>query len=111
MDVSMFSAITDAAVGGIPLVLVVLGLVAWLKQLGVAGRDLTISAMIVGAVFGAPFMYAQIADQFVGAAPGEFVMAILTIVVYALVYGLVASGVYKVGERFAQMAGGLNAAG
>lgn len=102
----MFSDFADvfmnATVSGIPLVLIPLGLVAWLKSLGLKDKKLTISSMIVGLLFGCPYMYIKTADQFVtGMPPGVLVGGIFSIIVFGIGLGLIASGIYKVGEGLA----------
>ena len=77
---------SGAIVNGIPLVLVVIGLVEWSKQLGVSGRALQVLSMLVGVALGILYQYsvqppADFAGWF-GAA------------VYGLALGLVGSGIY-----------------
>ena len=43
---------SDAIIVGIPLVLVVLGLVEWVKQLGVQGNAVRYVSMAIGLIFG-----------------------------------------------------------
>ena len=42
----------SAVIVGIPLVLVVLGLVEWIKQLGVQGNAVRYVSMAIGLIFG-----------------------------------------------------------
>jgi len=77
---------SNAVVNGIPLVLVVIGLVEWLKRLNVSGAALNVASMLIGLGLGVAYWYAQaplvsFGDWF-GAA------------VYGVALGLVASGVY-----------------
>ncbi len=76
----------DQVVNGVPLIVLVIALVEWVKRFGVEGKFLNVISMIVGIVFGVTYLYAQspllsFSDWF-GA------------VVYGLVLGLSASGVY-----------------
>lgn len=76
----------NQVINGIPLITLVIALVEWVKRFGVEGKFLNVISMIVGIVFGVTYFYAQspllsFSDWF-GA------------VVYGLVLGLSASGVY-----------------
>ena len=76
----------EQAVNGIPLVVLVIALVEWVKRFGIEGSVLNAVSMAIGAVIGIAYWYAQqplvtFSDWF-GA------------VVYGLVLGLTASGVY-----------------
>ncbi len=76
----------EQAVNGIPLVVLVIALVEWVKRFGIEGNVLNAVSMAIGAVIGIAYWYAQqplvtFSDWF-GA------------VVYGLVLGLTASGVY-----------------
>lgn len=77
---------SSAIVNGIPLVLVVIGLVEWSKQLGVSGRSLQVLSMLVGIVLGVLYQYSQ--------QPLAGFSAWFGAVVYGFALGLVASGVY-----------------
>jgi len=76
----------DQIVNGIPLVVLVIALVEWVKRFGVEGKALNAVSMAIGAVIGVAYWYAQ--------APlvsfGDWFGAI----VYGLALGLVASGIY-----------------
>jgi hypothetical protein len=76
----------EQVVNGIPLVVLVIALVEWVKRFGVEGKALNAVSMAIGAIIGIGYWYAQkplasFADWF-GA------------VVYGLALGLVASGIY-----------------
>lgn len=76
----------DQIVNGIPLVALVIALVEWIKRFGVEGKALNAISMVVGAVIGIAYWYAQsplvaFSDWF-GAS------------VYGIALGLVASGLY-----------------
>lgn len=76
----------DQVINGVPLVALVIALVEWIKRFGVSGKALNAASMMVGALIGIAYWYAQsplttFADWF-GA------------VVYGLALGLVASGIY-----------------
>lgn len=77
---------SNALVAGIPLVLVVIGLVEWSKRLGLSGKALQILSMLIGVVFGVLYQYSQ--------QPLEGFSAWFGAVVYGLALGLVASGIY-----------------
>ena len=76
----------DAIVAGLPLVLVVIGLVEWFKQLGVQGNVLRYVGMAIGLVFGIGY---QVSLGMPTDYAGWFGAA-----VYGLALGLVASGIY-----------------
>ncbi|MEJ5222845.1 MAG: hypothetical protein WHV44_00195 [Anaerolineales bacterium] len=76
----------DQVVNGIPLAVLVIALVEWVKRFGIEGKALNAVSMAIGALVGVAYWYAQsplvtFADWF-GA------------IVYGLTLGLVASGVY-----------------
>ena len=76
----------DQLVNGIPLALVVMGLVEWIKALGVSGRLLTILSLAIGLVLG-------IAYQLSIEMPVDFA-GWFGAVVFGLALGLTASKVY-----------------
>jgi len=76
----------EQVVNGIPLVVLVIALVEWIKRFGVSGQALNALSMGVGAVIGIGYWYAQHPL----ASFGDWFGAI----VYGLALGLVASGVY-----------------
>ena len=76
----------DAVVSGLPLVLVVLGLVEWIKSLGLSGTAVKIVSLMVGVAFGVGY-------QMTVALPSSFA-GWFAAVVYGLGLGLVASGIY-----------------
>jgi len=76
----------DAIVAGLPLVLVVIGLVEWFKQLGVQGNVLRYVSMAIGLIFGIGY---QLSLGMPTDYAGWFGAA-----VYGLALGLVASGIY-----------------
>lgn len=73
-------------VGGIPLVLVVLGLVEFIKRFGVEGKVLLGVSMGVGLVLGVLYKISLALP----ASYGEWFIA----VIYGIALGLVASGIY-----------------
>lgn len=85
MDISEF---INVAVAGIPLLFVVLGLVEWIKRLGVSGQWLLVASMLIGLVFGAGY---QLSNEIPVTFGGWF-----AVIVYGLALGLVASGIYDV---------------
>jgi hypothetical protein len=78
--------ISESMINGIPLVLVVLGLVEWSKRLGVEGKQLQILSMLMGMVLGVLY---QISQQ-----PLVDFASWFGVVIYGLALGLVASGIY-----------------
>lgn len=84
----------DVSVKGIPLVLVVLGLVAYLGKLGVKGKAQLISSMLIGLVLGAGY---QLSQSVPAGYSGWF-----GVVIYGLGLGLVASGIYETGMKMAK---------
>lgn len=74
-------------VSGIPLVVVIFGLIEFIKSLGAGGKLLTIISMLLGVVFG--FAY-QLSLAMPTGFAGWFGVA-----VFGLGLGLVASGFYK----------------
>ena len=77
---------SDAIVVGIPLVLVVLGLVEWVKQLGVQGNAVRYVSMAIGLIFG-------IGYQLSLGMPTDYA-GWFGAVIYGLALGLIASGIY-----------------
>lgn len=73
-------------VNGVPLVLVVLGLVEWLKRVGVTGRASLAASLVIGLVLGVGYQVSTAMP----AGFGEWFAA----VVFGLALGLVASGIY-----------------
>ena len=76
----------DAIVAGLPLVLVVIGLVEWFKQLGVQGNAVRYVSLAIGLIFGIGY---QLSLGMPTDYAGWFGAA-----VYGLALGLVASGIY-----------------
>ncbi len=76
----------NAVVSGVPLVLVVIGLVEWSKRIGASGRALQILSMLIGVVLGVLYQFSQ--------QTLEGFSAWFSAVVYGLGLGLVASGLY-----------------
>jgi len=76
----------EQAVNGIPLVVLVIALVEWVKQFGLEGKALNAISMAAGALIGVAYWYAQAPLSSFGDWFGA--------VVYGLALGLTASGVY-----------------
>ena len=51
------SDFTSLLVGGIPLMIVIFGLIEFSKSLGLSGRILTIVSMALGILFGVAYQY------------------------------------------------------
>lgn len=77
---------SNAIVAGVPLVLIVLGLVEWFKQLGLQGKAIRVVSLAIGLVFG-------VAYQCSISVPVGFAEWFAA-VAYGLGLGLVASGIY-----------------
>lgn len=76
----------EAMVNGVPLIVVIVGIVEWLKRLGISGIALNVASMVIGIVFGVAYRHAQ---QPIADFPSA-----LNAVVYGLALGMAASGVY-----------------
>lgn len=90
-------AFGDAAVSGVPLVAVVIGLVEWIRQMGVQGRALLVVSLLIGLALGGSYQLAQL-----GLPSGDFQAVFggwLGVAVYGLGMGLTASGIVKVAKR------------
>lgn len=81
---------SNAIVAGIPLVLVVIGLVEWIKRFGLQGAALNVASLLIGLVAG-------IAYQVSIALPVDFA-GWFAAAIYGLALGLVASGLYDAGK-------------
>lgn len=81
---------SNAIVAGIPLVLVVIGLVEWIKRFGVQGAALNVASLLIGLIAG-------IAYQISIAMPVDF-SGWFGAAIYGLALGLVASGLYDAGK-------------
>jgi hypothetical protein len=78
---------TSLLVGGIPLLVVIFGLVEFSKSLGVSGKWLTILSLLLGLIFG--ISYQLSINPMPTAFGGWFV-----VVVFGLALGLITSGFY-----------------
>lgn len=77
-------------VGGVPLVLVVWGLVTFCKSLGVAGRALQIVGLLIGLALGVAYQVAQ-------ATPTDFA-GWFTALIFGAALGLTANGLWDVAK-------------
>lgn len=75
------------------LAVIVFAGVAWLKQLGVKGNALTLSAFVFGLVLGIAYRYAM--------APMVDFAGWFWAVVFGLMAGFMATGAYKGGQAIA----------
>ena len=75
-------------VGTVPLMIVIFGLVEFIKSLGVSGKALTIVSLVLGVAFGLAYQFstAGIPVAFVGWFEAS---------IFGLAIGLVTSGFYK----------------
>ena len=81
---------SNAVVAGIPLVLVVIGLVEWIKRLGLSGTALNVVALLIGLGLGVAYQCSIV-------VPVDFA-GWFTAGVYGVALGLVASGIYDAGK-------------
>jgi hypothetical protein len=86
-----------AMVSGVPLLLVVMGLVEWFKAQGVIGKTLGYISMAVGLLLGGGFMVTQtrppLGDWWTG------YVYWFGVVIYGLGMGIVASGLYDLVKK------------
>jgi len=75
---------STALINGIPLLLLVMGLVAMIKQLGISGNKLVIASLVVGLVMGVLYQLSLGVEATFTAWFGA--------VVYGIALGLTASG-------------------
>jgi hypothetical protein len=75
-------------VAGVPLVIVVFGLVEVIKSFGLKGPWLTCLSLLIGLVLGMAYQVAQ------SGLPADFA-AWFAVAIFGLTLGLVASGFYK----------------
>lgn len=80
-------AYVNAAVAGVPLLFVVLGLVQWFKSYNLAGNALRGVSMGIGLLLGAGYQIAVVG------LPADFA-GWFAVVIYGLGLGVIASGVY-----------------
>ena len=77
----------QVAIMGVPLLFVVIGLVEYIKKMGVDGKWLLGASMLIGIVFGGGFQIAE------AGLPPDFA-GWFSVVVYGIGLGLVSSGMY-----------------
>lgn len=82
---------TQYLVAGVPLVLVVLGLVEWVKSLGLTGNAVKVVSLAIGLVLGIGYQLSLAVPVGFG---GWF-----TVTVFGLGLGLVASGIYDAAKN------------
>lgn len=78
---------TQLLVGGVPLLVVIFGLVEFAKRLGLKGNWLTVASLALGIGFGIAYRFA------VDGAPSGY-PAWFAVVIFGLALGLVTSGLY-----------------
>ena len=83
----------DYLVDGIPLTLLTLAIVQWIKELGVTGNAVRIVSLLVGVALGASYKLIYLAPHL---TPGSVFEAII----FGLALGLSASGLYDVGKSW-----------
>jgi hypothetical protein len=89
MDVKAYA---DAAVSGVPLLFVVMGLVTLIGKAGVKGTPQLLSSFGVGLVLGGCYMVAQTG------VPADFA-AWFSVAFYGLGLGVVATGGYETAKK------------
>ena len=91
MDLVKFFSVS---VTGLPLILVVMGLVTWVsKTFALTGRSQLVASMAIGLILGGGYQASQ-------AIPADFA-GWFALAIYGLALGLVASGVYDTGKQLA----------
>jgi hypothetical protein len=86
--------LTQLLVGGIPLLLVIFGLIEFVKTLGLKGRWLTITSMLLGIAFGVAYRF-SVDGAPIGFAPW------FVVIIFGLALGLITSGFYDfANDRF-----------
>lgn len=75
----------EIAVNGIPMLVIVFGLVEFGKKFGLSGRALTLASMLIGLVLGVAFKAAEMYPAFA---------VWFQVAVFGLAVGLSASGLY-----------------
>lgn len=83
--------IYNVLVQGVPLIFVVMGLVEYVKKLGLTGNAVTVASMVIGLLFGVGYMFANTG------VPADF-GGWFGYGVYGIGLGLVASGIYDTGK-------------
>jgi hypothetical protein len=84
----------QALIGGVPLVAVIIGIVEFCKQMGLAGRALTAASLAVGVCAG-------VAYQCSIAVPASYA-GWFAAIVYGLALGLSAAGINDWAKQFRQ---------
>jgi|WetSurMetagenome_2_1015567.scaffolds.fasta_scaffold818949_1 hypothetical protein len=75
-------------VGGVSLIVVIFGLVEFVKSLGLKGNWLTVTSLLIGLVLGLGYKIAE------AGLPTGFA-GWFAVIIFGLTLGLVASGFYK----------------
>jgi len=83
---------TDASIGGITLMVLVIGLVEFAKKLGLQGNTSIVAAAVLGLLFGVVYKVMPI-------MPETYAFWVEA-VVYGIAFGLSACGLYDVAKRF-----------
>lgn len=92
LDLQSFA---NASVAGLPLIVVVIGLVTWVsKAFALQGRQSLITSMLIGLLLGGAYQISQ-------AVPINFA-GWFAVVIYGLALGLVASGIYDTAKKFSK---------
>ena len=91
---------TTLLIDGIPLVIVVFGIVEFMKTMGLQGKGLTVASLLLGLLFGIAYRLTLPALALSGTVPADFAGLSwgfrdwFSAVVFGLALGLVASGLY-----------------
>jgi hypothetical protein len=86
-----FGAFFSVSIGGIPLIVIVMGLVTLCRKLKLSGKSLLIASLAIGFVLGMCYQMATL-------MPKDFA-GWFAAVVYSLALGLVTSGIYETGKQ------------
>lgn len=79
---------SELLVGGIPLIVVIFGLIEFVKSFGLQGKWLTLCSLLLGLVFGFAYKLAETG------VPVDYA-AWFSVTIFGLALGLVTSGFYK----------------
>lgn len=86
------SDLTQLLVGGTPLLLVIFGLIEFIKSLGLKGRWLTITSLLLGIAFGVAYRFS------LNGIPVGFA-AWFVVIIFGLALGLITSGFYDFANK------------
>ena len=86
----------DILVAGVPLLLVVIGLVEWVKKINVPSNALPFVSMGIGLILGSGYQVAE------NGVPLDFA-GWFAVIVFGLAIGLVASGLFDAAKNIVRL--------